>query len=629
MMRGVIEQDVVGLTCAACHTTELHFQDTAIRIDGATALMDPTSFQSALGGAMLLTQRLPFRFNRFADRVLGKPQPPDRDHEDFARQYDIYVSQLAAYEATLDEQREALRQQVDEFMEAGASEKLAAMSKGLYADYPGGFSRTDALARIANMTFGTEMDIDDNLIVGDAPVKFPAIWDAPYFDWAQYNRSIEQSMTRNIGEALGVRARVDYLPGGANWMGEGTYRLETTTDVAGLFALERLLRGEGDDYFSGLSSPVWPEQYLGRIDWQKADRGAALYDQKCAFCHLPPTAGLVEPDPNNPRLIRPAEGTLPVGSDGTRTTSSTASPWISNNDPYMLSDLAPGPYDHEEWFLSLEAVNIGTIRTDPGQAENFAKNIIDSKRILLPPVPKFTGEFDADGNPIQNVQYPQRIVPAGVGLQMVTIGIAEDYYDRVDAQLAAGGMEEFVATLPWNLLQGGANGVPPAAGRPRIPDDRLFREDGTIDRERWNGYRPPGALVLPHYSVRPLNGIWATAPYLHNGSIPNVYELLSPRDERSKTFYSGNRQYDPRNLGYRTERLRGAFRFDTGATGNSNDGHRFEEGPPGDGIIGGELSDDERLAIIEFLKTLCPPGKQTDREAPGGPALCVSIRSGG
>ena len=221
MMRGVIEQDVVGLTCAACHTTELHFQDTAIRIDGATALIDPTSFQSALGGAMLLTQRLPFRFNRFADRVLSKPQPPDRDHEDFAREYDVYVSQLAAYEETLDEQREALRQQVNDFMEAGAAEKLAAMSKGLYADYPGGFGRTDALARIANMTFGTEMDNDDNLVVGDAPVKFPAIWDAPYFDWAQYNGSIEQSMTRNIGEALGVRARVDYLPGGATWQGEG------------------------------------------------------------------------------------------------------------------------------------------------------------------------------------------------------------------------------------------------------------------------------------------------------------------------------------------------------------------------------------------------------------------------
>ena len=72
LMRGVFEEDSVGLTCAACHTTELHFEDKAIRIDDATSLIDPTAFQTAVGGAMFLTQNLPFRFNRFADRVLGE-----------------------------------------------------------------------------------------------------------------------------------------------------------------------------------------------------------------------------------------------------------------------------------------------------------------------------------------------------------------------------------------------------------------------------------------------------------------------------------------------------------------------------------------------------------------------------
>ena len=71
------------------------------------------------------------------------------------------------------------------------------------------------------MVFGTEMDRDDNLAVGSAPVKFPSIWDAPYFSWAQYNGSVEQSMVRNVGEALGVRARVDFNPGGKQW---GTQR---------------------------------------------------------------------------------------------------------------------------------------------------------------------------------------------------------------------------------------------------------------------------------------------------------------------------------------------------------------------------------------------------------------------
>ncbi len=602
LMRGIFEQDSVGLTCAACHTTELHFEDKAIRIDGATSLIDPTSFKTALGGAMFLTQNLPFRFNRFADRVLG--------------------------EEASDADRDALRTRVDAFMTANTAEARADSDNDLYADYPGGFGRTDALARIANMALGTEMKSEGNLVVGDAPVKFPAIWDAPYFDWAQYNGSIEQSMTRNIGEALGVKARVDYMPGGEDWAGEGTYRLETSVDVAGLFALETLLRGKGDDYFNGLSSPIWPEHYLGPIDWPKADRGAALYEQRCAVCHLAPTADLVDPNPENPAWISPKDDTLPPRTPDGGRAFGRGGPWISNNDPRMLSDLVPGPYAKEEWFLSLQNVNIGTIRTDPGEAENFAKNIVDTGQILLPWIPRFAiGEA---GNMVLNKGFPQRIIPAGVALQMVTIKIADDYYDRADALHTDGSQEEleaFYATMAWNLLSGTAADVPPAAGQPRTPDARLFREDGTIDRERWNGYRPPGAVIDPVYSARPLNGIWATPPYLHNGSVPSVYKLLSPRDERPDVFYTGSREYDPRNLGYRTERMRGAFKFDTRVTGNSNDGHRFEEGAPGDGIIGGELSEDERLAIIEFLKSLCPPGKRTDHLAPDGPRLCVSIRT--
>ena len=71
-------------------------------------------------------------------------------------------------DANFDTERAQLREDVDAFMEAGSSELLNAMRKGLYADYPGGFGRTDALARIGNMVFGTEMDNPDNLAVGSA-----------------------------------------------------------------------------------------------------------------------------------------------------------------------------------------------------------------------------------------------------------------------------------------------------------------------------------------------------------------------------------------------------------------------------------------------------------------------------
>jgi hypothetical protein len=110
--------------------------------------------------------------------------------------------------------------------------------------------------------------------------------------------------------------------------------------------------------------------------------------------------------------------------------------------------------------------------------------------------------------------------------------------------------------------------------------------------------------ALLSYKVRPLNGIWATPPYLHNGSVPNLYALLSPVAERPKKFYLGNREYDPVNVGYRMDAFPGGFEFDTSKRGNSNSGHEFVTGTSDAGVIGRYLSPDERLALIEYLKTL-------------------------
>ena len=128
------------------------------------------------------------------------------------------------------------------------------------------------------------------------------------------------------------------------------------------------------------------------------------------------------------------------------------------------------------------------------------------------------------------------------------------------------------------------------------------------DRKRIEGYMPNGLRGELAYKVRPLNGVWATPPYLHNGSVPNVYALLSPVEERPKKFYLGNREYDPVNLGYKTDALANGFEFDTSIRGNSNNGHEFSKKFRKDeeitGVIGPALSPPERRAIIEFLKTL-------------------------
>lgn len=130
--------------------------------------------------------------------------------------------------------------------------------------------------------------------------------------------------------------------------------------------------------------------------------------------------------------------------------------------------------------------------------------------------------------------------------------------------------------------------------RPPIPADV---------RETMNGHRANGIQALLKYKVRPLNGIWATPPYLHNGSVPNLYALLSPVDERPAVFYLGDREYDPKNVGYRGDKISGGFTFDTSLPGNHDTGHQFTDKPGASGKIGRRLSPQERYAIIEFLKT--------------------------
>jgi hypothetical protein len=100
------------------------------------------------------------------------------------------------------------------------------------------------------------------------------------------------------------------------------------------------------------------------------------------------------------------------------------------------------------------------------------------------------------------------------------------------------------------------------------------------------------------YEARVLQGIWATAPYLHNGSVPNLWELLKPAKERAATFMVGSRAFDPKNVGYATDQSpfkTGSFAADPGnANGNGNQGHEY----------GTKLTEGQRWAIVEYLKTL-------------------------
>lgn len=135
--------------------------------------------------------------------------------------------------------------------------------------------------------------------------------------------------------------------------------------------------------------------------------------------------------------------------------------------------------------------------------------------------------------------------------------------------------------------------------------------------QRWN-IKPPqianyDGLNVPFrianqraYKSRPLHGVWATPPFLHNGSVPSIYDLLSPVEERPTTFYVGNREYDPTKLGYLTGYSVGSFKHDTHIPGNQNTGHQFTDTAE-PGRIGPLLSEQERYALLEYLKVMGNP----------------------
>ncbi len=117
--------------------------------------------------------------------------------------------------------------------------------------------------------------------------------------------------------------------------------------------------------------------------------------------------------------------------------------------------------------------------------------------------------------------------------------------------------------------------------------------------------RPPMVERDPYgYLSPPLDGIWLRAPYLHNGSVPTLRDLLNPPNERPQTFHRGYDVFDPikvgfkepppRHVGPQGERRQPYFLFDTKQRGNGNQGHTY----------GTQLSEEDKRKLLEYLKTL-------------------------
>lgn len=469
----------IGLTCAACHTGQLNYNGKGLLIDGGSAMTDLAKLTDALRTSIFLTKWIPGRFNRFAERVLGP--------------------------GASDEAKKALRANLENVLASG--EKEVALEKSVASKrVEEGFGRLDALSRIGNQVFSLDANQPANYAPTAAPVHFPHIWDTSWFDWVQYDGSIEQPMVRNAGEAMGVSALV-------NLSNSQRPLFDSTVDIKSLYEAEQLLAGTQptlETGFNGLKAPKWPEGLLPAIDQARATKGAELYRELCQGCHLPPV--------NSPQF------------------------W---DGQYWTEPNATG-----ERYLKMPMIDIAYVGTDPAQS-----NGIENRQVTIP-----DDVAAASEGKIKTGGY-------GPALGATVEAVANRWYD---------------------------------SQTPPVPDDL---------RQKMNGNRKNGIRALPKYKARPLDGIWAAPPYLHNGSVPNLYALLSPLEERPKTFYLGSKEFDPVKVGYKDEPVTGGFQMDTSKPGNSNAGHEFsrdfnDKDLKGRGVIGRYLNEEERWSLIEYLKTL-------------------------
>jgi hypothetical protein len=243
-------RDWAGLGCAACHTGEVDYRGTRMRIDGGQALIDFDAFEGAVIDGLDRVLADEARFQRFAEGT-----------------------------GTAAAQREALRAEV-----AKVRDRLRARHALNASPVPYGRGRLDAFGQIFNAVAADFLGIPGNKRVPDAPVSYPVMWDASHLDLVQWNGSAPNAgpgpLLQNVTTALAVYGSLDVNAH------DGLDGFPSSVDFNKL--------GDIQDWFYKLKSPPWPEAVLGKLDAARVARGAQLYAAQCAGCHA-------VSDRNNPK----------------------------------------------------------------------------------------------------------------------------------------------------------------------------------------------------------------------------------------------------------------------------------------------------------------------------------------
>jgi mono/diheme cytochrome c family protein len=532
-----IDVEMLGLTCAACHTTQLRYNGKMIRLDGAASQFSTDLFLNRLVKSTEATFADPEKLWAFLirleremsenTRVLATAEPVSPDHHAGRIHFDADTRKLLTQFERFDkltaadsfgrtlsdhvtERVQSLAEDAEEFVsrsEHAASEAVEKLlGLDLHRDNPlSGWSGNRQRFAIES----TLSTIEDSLRLLKARVEYLQAMPQLGADAlpAGYGREDDFGVVRNA--LFGARNR---RPANAPvsispiW---GTDRIAwlhwsaNTTSLLGRNLGEAIGVGAAYDPETGSTSvnfpnqmrlvelsgfivaPVWPADVFGATDAAKVERGQAIYQQRCAKCH-----------------------------DG--------------------GDV------NESGLVELKLFLPDEIGTDPAAAE-----------IMRVPIVNSDGEATHLATAI--AQHLNEIKAAAF------------------AEMSADERDRF---------------------------EQIERRRGPV---LWRGGGADSSLPTG-YPAKRLEGVWATAPYLHNGSVPTLHHLLLPARQRPVSFPVGQIDFDPVHVGYELDPSRitpvphrPQFHLDTTIPGNFNTGHEGDE-------FGTTLADEDRTALIEYLK---------------------------
>jgi len=573
----------IGFTCAACHTAQVNYQGIAIRIDGGPAGSDMDTFLQDMGAALNATQKDDTARRQFVQRVLA--QKGDYSSEDKVnKDLETYSQRLEMYNVVNRSPTRYGYYRLDAFgrifnrvlEHVITQEQLYSVMKDMVRD---GVLTQDELKEILSQ----KADGDDNVLTGKRRDHLvlrlsKVLGKKPKALLTLRNRIFNKANAPVSYPFLWDIPQHDYV----QWNG--------IVQNAGLGPIGRNA-GEAIGVFGTLDwaqekgfslSAIINGQGL-KWDHINFDSSVNVHNLRLLEHHLESLESPQWPEDVFPSICRE---------------SSPICKASSRRGEKLFSEFCAGCHTNinradPERRVVASMTKQSEVGTDPQMASNsFRYNGLSG--ILR------NGYTTSGGGPVLiNERAPVAALLTKATLSVVATPSANKWFGRRFLDWA----DDLITSFLGNSI------------KPSI-------KQGNYD---------PDTTATPYaslnaYKGRSLNGIWATAPYLHNGSVPTLYDLLlpsNPEDAKNPSagvecrpvpagveyrpckFMVGSREFDPEKVGLKNSGYDG-FLFQTKLPGNSNAGHEY--GTKGITLPNGEkrgpLTKDERMDLLEYLKTL-------------------------